>query len=393
MKKSLVSISVLLISCLLPISGFPWSSLKRLTWNSGMSICPDITCSSVSGTHVVWVDDSSGNYEIYYKVSTDGGTTWSAPDRLTWNTGQSEFPSIASFSNSSGGIVHVVWHDDTFGPAEIFYKRSTNGGTTWAGLNRLTWNPGWSLYPSIAAESANIIRMVWSDYTPGNYEIFYKHSLDSGITWTGNKRLTWNSSGSGDPVIACNSSSGIHVVWVDYLSGDAEIYYKKSTDGGTSWTGLTRLTWNSGNSWNPSIAVDSGNGVYVVWYDYSPGSPEIYYKGSTDGGTTWSALTRLTWSSGSSQFPDITTDSNDNIHVVWHDYTPGTGDIFYKYSTDSGSTWSGNIRLTWNTGNSGYASIIVDPGSAVKVVWQDDTPGNKEIFYKDCEFSAAKKIF
>jgi len=392
MKKSLMSLIVLLSFCLLPISGLTWSALKRLTWNSGMSISPSIDCSSISAIHLVWEDDSSGNFEIYYKNSNNGGTTWSAPERLTWNTGLSEYPCVASYPTYLGGSVHVVWHDDTPGKEEIYYKRSTDGGTTWSGLSRLTWNDGWSLYPSIAIDSGGVVRLIWYDHTPGNYEIFYKHSLDGGTTWSVNKRLTWTSDNSGYPDIACSSASGIHVVWVEYLaSGNAEIYYKNSTDGGTTWSAPARLTWNSGSSGYPAIATDLANGVHVVWSDNTPGNDEIFYKGSTDGGTTWSAPTRLTWSSGKSYSQDITSDSNNNIHVAWSDSVAGNLEIFYKYSTDSGSTWSGNTRLTWNSENSSFPSIVVDPGGGIQVVWQDDTPGNREIFYKNCEFTAAKK--
>ena len=45
---------------------------------------------------------------------------------------------------------------------------------------------------------------------------------------------------------------------------------------------------------------------------------------------TWQATKRLTWNSGDSWYPAIATDSSGNIHVVWHDYTPGNREIYYK---------------------------------------------------------------
>mgnify|MGYP001596614348 CR=1 FL=1 len=45
--------------------------------------------------HVVWVDNTPENSEIYFKTSADNGATWSANKRLTNNTGASSYPSIA----------------------------------------------------------------------------------------------------------------------------------------------------------------------------------------------------------------------------------------------------------------------------------------------------------
>ena len=39
---------------------------------------------------------------------------------------------------------------------------------------RLTWNYGGSRSPAIAVDPSGNLHVVWSDDTPGNYEIFYK---------------------------------------------------------------------------------------------------------------------------------------------------------------------------------------------------------------------------
>jgi hypothetical protein len=97
-----------------------------------------------------------------------------------------------------------------------------------------------------------------------------------GITWETNKRLTWNAGNSELPAIAVDASN-IYVVWQNYTPGNWEIYFKKSDDGGTTWTKNKRLTWNAGDSYWPVIAIDGPN-IYVVWEDVSPGNSEIYFK-------------------------------------------------------------------------------------------------------------------
>jgi len=48
-----------------------------------------------SNIYVVWQDNTPGNNEIYYSYSVDGGTSWSEPDNLTNNEGESVRPRIA----------------------------------------------------------------------------------------------------------------------------------------------------------------------------------------------------------------------------------------------------------------------------------------------------------
>jgi hypothetical protein len=161
-----------------------------------------------------------------------------------------------------------------------------------------------------------------------------------------------------------------------------EIYYKRSTNSGADWSVLKRLTWTSGISSSPAIAADSGGAIHVVWFDDTPGLEKIYYRRSPDGGASWDTVKRLAWTSGESSYPAIAVDSGDAIHVAWHDDAPGNQEIYYKKSTDGGTTWSSALRLSWLSGYSNYAAIATDSARTVHLVWKDDTPGNIEIYYK-----------
>jgi hypothetical protein len=354
-----------------------WTPAKRLTWSSVDNAFPKIAVDSSGGLHVVW--HSSGPYAIYYKASADGGEIWTPTRRLTWNPGNSGWPAIAVDSSDN---LHVVWNDDMPGNAEIYYKKSTDGGAAWTLQKRLTWTSDYSESAAIAVDSSDNLHVVWSDYTPGNCEIFYKSSSDVGVTWIPSKRLTWTSGSSWDPNIAVDTSGNLHVVWGDDTPGNYAVYYKKSTDGGGTWTPAKRLSLTSGNSAGPAIAVDSSDNLHVVWWDYTPGNYAVYYKKSTDGGGTWTPAKRLSLTSGNSAGPAIAVDSSDNLHVVWQDDTPGNYEIYYRKSTDGGTTWSPGMRLTWTSGESYSPCIAVDYFSNLHVVWVDSTPGIGQIYYK-----------
>lgn len=372
MKKQAFIIGIIGVFLLIqPMSAQTWEATKRITWNSGSSYHPAIATDSNNHIHVVWHDDTPGNYEIYYKNSTDGGGTWSKAKRLTWNSGDSQYPAIAIDTNN---YIYVVWSDNTPGNAEIYYRKSTNGGATWS-AKRLTWSSGSSYHPAIAIGQSDSIHIIYYDVTPGNAEIYYKKSTNGGSTWT-TKRLTWNGGFSSKSAIAVGSNYHIHVVWEDSSPGNAEIFYKKSTDGGTTWT-TKRFTYNSGSSSRPAIATDSSNNISVVWHDNSPGNTEIYYKKSTDGGVNWGGSKRITWNSDHSRHAAIAVDSNNNIHIVWSNGPSGNVSLYYKKSTNGGVTWS-TKRLSWSYAS--YPDISTDSNNNIHVVWEG--PSNVAIYYK-----------
>jgi len=286
---------------------------------------------------VTWADSPSGgflDFDIYVKKSSDNGLTWSSPTRFTWSYGLSDSPFIAVDVNN---IIFLFWSDTFSGNSEIYLKKSLDSGNSWGPLKRLTWTDGQGINPHVCFDSQNVIHLFWNENFSDdiqNYEIFYKKSTDNGNTWVSLKRLTWTSSSSQLPHAVITNNDNIHFVYYDELPGNKEIFYRKSADGGATWSSPKRLTWNLGESSCPRILRDSKNTLYVFWHDESTGNYEIFFKTSGDEGTTWSSVNRLSWNSGLSVGPSATVDSADNLYLVWTDTTPGNAEIFFKSRTN-----------------------------------------------------------
>lgn len=356
-----------------------WQADVRLTNEPAVSYTSsnNARCVASSGdsVHVVWRDLRDGNAEIYYKRSTNKGLNWGADTRLTNNSANSIDPSISI----SGSVVHVVWIDRRDGNDEIYYQSSSNGGTSWGSSTRLTNNPAISIYASVSV-SVSMVHVVWQDYRDGNYEIYHMRSTDGGTSWGTEARLTNNTALSGSPSVSV-SGLDVHVTWTDERAGSSnfEIYYKRSTDGGTTWGADTRLTNNSAFSTSASSAA-SGSVVHVVWSDLRDGNNEIYYKRSSDGGSSWGVDTRLTNNGGASYSSSLSV-SGTAVHVIWIDDRDGNFEIYYNLSTDGGISWGSDTRLTNNSALSNFSSVSTS-GSVVHIVWWDERDGNPEIYYK-----------
>ena len=381
MKRMGLIISVLGIFLFAQAARADWAPAKQLTWNSGASKAPAVAVDSWGNIHLVWEDDTASpdSPEIYYKKSVDGGKSWTTNKRLTWTAGKSSQPAI---SVDLFGALHVVWQDDTPGNDDIYYLSSPDGGTTWTKARRISWTTSISQAPALAADLWGNLHLVWYDYAPGNYEVYYKSSANGGAAWSKNQRLTWTAGWSGQPAIAVDSALNPYIVWSDASPGNSEIYYKNSPDGGASWPNVKRLTWSSGISQAPAIAVSSSGVLHVAWWDNSPGNAEVYNMRSTTGGIAWTAGKRITWSSADSQGPAIAVDSASDLHLVWWDGKPGNAEIYYAKGTGGGASWTPVTRLTWSPGSSYGPVIAIDYLGSLHTVWYDNTPGNYELFYR-----------
>ncbi|MFY9964788.1 MAG: sialidase family protein [Nitrososphaeraceae archaeon] len=334
---------------------------ERLSDNTGSSSSVDQSAIKAAGNNVyaVWMNQPQWpqDEEIFYRMSTDGGATFGSTIALSNDEASSVNPSIAV----SGNNVYVVWDSVTPGPplpgreVDVLYRRSTDGGVTFGSVINLSNNPGVSDFSAIAA-SGNNVYVVWQDSTPGKFEIFYRMSTDGGATFGSAINLSNNAEDSFNPSIE-GIGNNVYVAWNDNSLGNSEILYRRSSDGGGTFSTTTNLSNNIATSVLPSVAA-SGVNVYLVWQDgRAPEEDyEILYRKSTDEGATFGSPINLSNNAGSSLNPEVAA-VNNGVYVIWQDSTPGNPEILHRRSANAGTSFGSIINLSNNAGNSFHPSI------------------------------------
>jgi len=304
-------------------NGTTWLADQNLSNDPDTSLCPSLAVSD-STIHLVYKSSSNG-WGAFYRRSTDGGATWSADTAL------------ARFSSAIGGsmtdavwdsTVHVLWAVFHGAYTQVSYRRSLDRGITWQPEVLLTHDSARSEDPSVAV-SESVVHVVWFDTRDSSAgDAYYERSLDNGATWGPETRLTVDSAIVYAPTVAAVDSL-VHVAWIDRRGGgyQFQIYYMRSTNWGATWEPEVRLTNNSGACLFPVLAA-SGRNVHIAWYDDRTGNKQLYYRNSTNGGLDWTPEIRLTQTSTNSSNPAIAL-TGDTIHVVFCDDRSGDTELYY----------------------------------------------------------------
>src|SRR5215207_7055898 len=351
-------------------------NLSNSTTNSfspQLAISQSKTLSGNDSVYVVWSDNGTGNGDIYFKRSVDNGTSFGSTQNLSTNPGNSTAAQIAAYQDN----VYVVWEDATTGNGDIYFKRSVDNGTSFGNTENLSNDNGKS-YGAQIVISGNNIYVVWADDSTGNGDIYFKRSVDNGTSFGSTQNLSTNPGNSTAAQIA-TFQDNVYVVWEDATTGNGDIYLKASLDNGTSFGNTENLSNNTSYSDSFHTAI-SGSNVYVVWADDSTGNGDIYFKRSVDNGTSFGNTENLSNDNGKSYGAQIVVSEN-NIYVVWADDSTGNGDIYFKRSVDSGTSFGSTQNLSTNPGNSTAAQIAAYQDN-VYVVWEDATTGNGDIYFK-----------
>ena len=362
-----------------PATGSIW--VARYTWTSGAAPTYDYTTVAARGTpsplflglfhdkvqievdrgadspnagnvYVCWArfTSSSRNNGVFFVRSTDGGLTFSNPMKVSDGVHGNQFCDVTV---TRSGDVYLAWRqfesaDGHQGNAAM-YAKSTDGGRSFSRPAEIApfiaWDPSDSTVNASAYGQAKYSACMEGDGTPG------------GCSSPGPRATAGD---CGDGPLACQSGyvffragTFVHITADPTASGDPDqvfVAVDASVPGSQTPTGTTYGTVGPG--------VGSQSAVYL--------------SSTADGGSSWSALTRIDPQvKGHQIFPDISADSGV-LHAMWQDSRfdeadgPGSLDwravpisniavaanppgavaappglhTFYARSTDGGATWA-----------------------------------------------------
>lgn len=376
-------ISKLLFSLFLIFSGLhlnaQWLSDTRLTHDSVISITAENNARgiAVKGDTVIIPHQTKlyGYWHVYARLSFNSGATWEDSTKLAGSSLSDYYhPSIVS---DKRGFYIVYVHQLSDDKTLVSFRASTNGGESFStggvgGMDAIIKS-----HPVIAVDS-NIIHVVFSfNVANSNQAIKYYRSTNFGNTF--DEVMTWSSAaGHYDYPSISYFGTNIFLAFSFTTGGNSDILFVRSTDKGFNWSAVQQLTDDPSVQAYPSLA-SSGNNVYIAWEDNRYGNYDILSCKSTNGGTSWFNEVRLTSHSSEQRKPNITANGT-NIHVVWQD-SRDSAEIYYLSSTNYGSSWQSVQKITFNPGTSIMPSIAANR-SLLYVTWTDNRFSHNEVFFK-----------
>jgi Peptidase family M23 len=328
------------------------------------------------GTDTVFINDNYHDPSYFIQEHQPPQLFPPIPTKVISDISYAQNPDVTVDNNNN---IYTVWNVPY---TAIMLQRSTDRGETFSPSVEVSGTPDNSGQAQIAADNANI-NIVWvNEVLSPTYsaEIFFRRSTDQGVTFTNPKNISNTPTVSVYPAISTNNSGVIAIVWQDDITdfSTARTFFTISTDNGQSFQPYKQIS--DIPALYPRVSIDSNNNIYVVWQQEVSGSyDEIYFTRSTDNGQTFTSPINISNTPAvQSQPPDIATDKNGNINIVWGDYL----DIVFTRSTDQGQTFTSpqiiplsyggwpkietvdsDIYITWISGPAGvYFSQSVDEG-------------------------------
>jgi hypothetical protein len=147
--------------------GIPEHVYFRKSTDGGMTWLPDQTFSAETWIERyltiiettpnnfigIYQDNSSGNFDIYKKVSTDNGNTWSHPIKILDNPLDEERPKVLKSNDGTIWLIYQMQKPTVlpkFKQYDIYYTKSTDNGVTWQPSTQFTRYIGNDFYVNAA---------------------------------------------------------------------------------------------------------------------------------------------------------------------------------------------------------------------------------------------------
>ncbi len=276
----------------------PWSQPMPIAVGLTSAERPVLVYGADRAAHAVW--ESNG---VLFYASRPANGVWTAAQRVA----AGESPALVA---DSAGQLHLVFANEFSDNYDIFYVQRTNG--VWTLPVQMSYTSDYSAEPALTITPNGALHAAWQDYTPGYWTI-YSGRWD-GEFWS--SRPIPNGRGQA-PVLAAAPDGAIYTAWQDRLPisasvlGPLEILSSKLV--GEQWTLPAEVSDNTPvDAFGVSLATTADSLAHLTWV---LGGNEVRYRYGQ--GIGWSAPYMVSWAMGVANGPHILAESNGLLDIAW----------------------------------------------------------------------------
>lgn len=415
---------LLCLAALVPLSParagplYAWEPPSRLSdpATSPIAFAPDLTVDGDGRLHVIWGSVLSRTDErtrladtLMYRVRVDG--VWSTVEPITlrerrsFGDTSSPLASDAAMNNPRFAVrgrvvsapdarlhivtsaegrlqyLHAPW-DDVVRMALLLPPASLGEGDAAS----IASSPDGTLHVAFAAPA----RRSGPSARPcaACQDVRYRRSTDGGLTWSRAENLSLLDGINRSPQIGADELGQIHLLWEHQGSGQsgeaAFPIYRRSPDGGQSWEAPVPLGLPDDLLAQVTLGIGRAGQLLAIYASATSGS--VLFQSSNDGGRTWSPpglvpeVTSPALTATSERRFSLAADGAGRMHLLAIGVVSTAGDNEQRLwrLTWDGQTWSAPEALTGPGAAPQSPRLAVERGNRLHAVWMTtETDGDQ----------------
>lgn len=305
---------------------------------------PCVALDSADTLHVVWVEGTAPNREIFYATRTSLGVISNASNLTTTVSQDETNPRIHV---DVAGRVHVVWEGATLPPnptSAVFYRRTV--GSVFASAQVLPFSTGGisGEMPDVGVDADQHVYIVWSESVGPNRNIRMMRSDDNGAVFNnvGDGIPIAGATDKTEPRITCGTLGQVFMAFVAQdTGGDRGLFATYTLTGGTFVAPGQLFASTTGGVRSPAISsfpqADNERTVVIAFNDGPAGGGNTLAFASRDGGKTWGDPVDLSVGNAqpaTNRTPAIALDDNELV-AAWAAQPTGGGVVRAFASTNT----------------------------------------------------------
>lgn len=322
-----------------------WTPEKRLSRTPGSANHLAIAASGCS-VYVAWRDDTDFFWKVFLSRSRDSGTTWTTAKRVA---AADENSIIDLALAAQGRRVHLFWEQYRSEGSRLFYQRSMNRGRSWRPAQLLSDETLDSDAPTIATDDRHVY-VAWrsaldspEDPTGLERRLRFAHSANRGRRFE-QRWLT------GTPVVAWGSHLAVSAGRLHFVFGRSErlaeewrsrVFHRHTDSRGLRWSKKHLVSNALGHPTDISV---EGDRVHLVLGAGGYKTAKSWYRRSDDGGRSWTAEHLLNHGSMDASGAVVAA-TGEYVNAAWIEDWSEWGPLRYSRSEDGGQTWTETARV------------------------------------------------